>query len=216
MEKSARWSPGAICSRGDDERPGHAKPAPGLIQDRRLCADRFFIRAQSAIRADGTPSAQARSPQSEVSACVSQGRGSAIARCAAKQVLPGDARQPCFLDGWFLSVQKTWLWIKARVVHRFHTRSSIAYGWPYIRTQLRIRADGTPSAQARSPQSEVSACVSQGRESCPLQLTRASCTTMRRSSPSTTPYSSTPSRVINTTAMNIAAVSRVTCTCSIR
>jgi len=32
----------------------------GFIQDRRLCADMFFIRAQSAIRADGFSSAQNR------------------------------------------------------------------------------------------------------------------------------------------------------------
>jgi hypothetical protein len=31
----------------------------GFIQDRRLRADRLFIRAQSTIRADGAPSAQA-------------------------------------------------------------------------------------------------------------------------------------------------------------
>jgi len=32
----------------------------GFIQDRRLRADRFTVRAQSAIRADGPPSAQVR------------------------------------------------------------------------------------------------------------------------------------------------------------
>jgi len=37
--------------------------AGGVIQDRRLRADMLFIRAQSAIRADGSPSAQAQSPQ---------------------------------------------------------------------------------------------------------------------------------------------------------
>jgi hypothetical protein len=37
-----------------------------FIQDRRLCADALFIRAQSAIRADGPPSAQDRSPQVDV------------------------------------------------------------------------------------------------------------------------------------------------------
>jgi hypothetical protein len=31
----------------------------GLIQDRRLRADGFIVRAQSAIRADGLPAAQA-------------------------------------------------------------------------------------------------------------------------------------------------------------
>jgi hypothetical protein len=36
-----------------------------FIQDRRLCADALFIRAQSAIRADGAPSAQALTPQFE-------------------------------------------------------------------------------------------------------------------------------------------------------
>jgi len=35
--------------------------AGGFIQDRRLRTDVLFIRAQSTIRADGTPSAQARS-----------------------------------------------------------------------------------------------------------------------------------------------------------
>jgi len=34
----------------------------GFIQDRRLRADRVIVRAQSAIRADGPPSAQARAP----------------------------------------------------------------------------------------------------------------------------------------------------------
>ncbi|MDP2640588.1 MAG: hypothetical protein Q8Q16_07970 [Betaproteobacteria bacterium] len=37
-----------------------------FLQDRRLCTDVFFIRAQSAIRADGAPSAQVLSPQFEV------------------------------------------------------------------------------------------------------------------------------------------------------
>jgi hypothetical protein len=37
-----------------------AKAAWGLIQDRRLRTDRFIVRAQSVIRADGPPSAQAR------------------------------------------------------------------------------------------------------------------------------------------------------------
>jgi hypothetical protein len=41
-----------------------------FIQDRRLRADVLFIRAQSAIRADGPPSAQVRSPQPKVSAGV--------------------------------------------------------------------------------------------------------------------------------------------------
>ncbi|MEK7438583.1 MAG: hypothetical protein AAB150_17055, partial [Pseudomonadota bacterium] len=35
----------------------------GLAGDRRLCADMFFIHAQSAIRADGAPSAQVQTPQ---------------------------------------------------------------------------------------------------------------------------------------------------------
>jgi hypothetical protein len=30
----------------------------GFTQDRRLCTDALFVRAQSAIRADGTPAAQ--------------------------------------------------------------------------------------------------------------------------------------------------------------
>jgi hypothetical protein len=38
----------------------------GFIQDRRLRADGFIIRAQAAIRADGTPSAQFLSPQIDV------------------------------------------------------------------------------------------------------------------------------------------------------
>jgi len=37
----------------------NAKHGRGLIQDRRLCTDAIFIRAQSAICADGPPSAQA-------------------------------------------------------------------------------------------------------------------------------------------------------------
>ena len=45
---------------------------------------------------------------------------------------------------------------------------------------------------------------------------RASRTTSSRSRPSTMPYSTTPMRVIRITAMNMAAVSSVTCTCSIR
>jgi hypothetical protein len=61
-----------------------------FIQDRRLCADMLFIRAQSAIRADGAPSAQVRPPQLEVSFYVDQCRRAVIARCA---------RQPCFWYG---------------------------------------------------------------------------------------------------------------------
>jgi len=38
----------------------------GFLQDRRLRADALFIRAQSAIRADGPPSAQAQAIQFEV------------------------------------------------------------------------------------------------------------------------------------------------------
>src|SRR4051812_5172160 len=45
---------------------------------------------------------------------------------------------------------------------------------------------------------------------------RASRPTSRRSSPSTRAYSTLPMIVIKITAMNIAAVSSVTCTCSIR
>ena len=48
------------------------------------------------------------------------------------------------------------------------------------------------------------------------QDTRASGTTSARSSSSTAPYSSMPISVISSTAMNIAAVSSVTCTCSMR
>jgi len=44
-----------------------------FIQDRRLRADVLFIRAQSVIRADGAPSAQALSLQLEVSFCMRQG-----------------------------------------------------------------------------------------------------------------------------------------------
>jgi hypothetical protein len=40
-----------------------SNPGLGFLQDRRLCADALFIRAQSTIRADGAPSAQARSQQ---------------------------------------------------------------------------------------------------------------------------------------------------------
>jgi len=34
------------------------KAKAAFLQDRRLCADALFIRAQSTIRADGTPAAQ--------------------------------------------------------------------------------------------------------------------------------------------------------------
>src|SRR5450759_1212384 len=40
--------------------------AVGFLQDRRLRADVLFIRAKSAIRADGSPSAQERAPQFEL------------------------------------------------------------------------------------------------------------------------------------------------------
>ena len=50
----------------------------------------------------------------------------------------------------------------------------------------------------------------------PSYDTRASRTTSRRSRPSTSPYSTMPISVIRITAMNMAAVSSVTCTCSIR
>jgi hypothetical protein len=52
----------------------------GFIQDRRLRADMFFIRAQSTIRADGAPSAQVRTLQLEVFSYVRQCRRTAIAR----------------------------------------------------------------------------------------------------------------------------------------
>jgi len=61
-----------------------------FIQDRRLCADVLFIRAQSAIRADGPPSAQARTLQFELSTYIRRGWRPGIAR---------SARQPCFLHG---------------------------------------------------------------------------------------------------------------------
>jgi hypothetical protein len=38
----------------------------GFIRDRRLRADGFIVRAQSAIRADGTPAAQARAQQIDI------------------------------------------------------------------------------------------------------------------------------------------------------
>jgi len=53
-----------------------------FIQDRRLRADVLFIRAQSAIRADGPPSAQARSAQLEISPYFDRWRRATIARCA--------------------------------------------------------------------------------------------------------------------------------------
>jgi len=56
-----------------------------------LRADVLFIRAQSAIRADGAPSAQVRSPPFDVSPCARRCRHTVIARCA---------RQPCFPYGW--------------------------------------------------------------------------------------------------------------------
>jgi hypothetical protein len=37
----------------------HARFGFDFIQDRQLCADVFFVRAQLTIRADGPPSAQA-------------------------------------------------------------------------------------------------------------------------------------------------------------
>jgi hypothetical protein len=49
-----------------------------FIQDRRLCADVLFIRAQSAIRADGAPSAQVRSLQFEASTYIRRGWRAAI------------------------------------------------------------------------------------------------------------------------------------------
>jgi hypothetical protein len=51
-----------------------------FIRDRRLFADVLFIRAQSAIRADGTPSAQARTLQLDVFSCVYRMRRAGIAR----------------------------------------------------------------------------------------------------------------------------------------
>jgi len=49
-----------------------------FIQDRRLRADVLFIRARSAIRADGAPSAQARTLQLDVFPCVCRYRRAAI------------------------------------------------------------------------------------------------------------------------------------------
>jgi hypothetical protein len=53
-----------------------AKAILGFIQDRRLRADRFIVRTQSAIRADGPPSAQALAPQFDLSCCAGQYRNS--------------------------------------------------------------------------------------------------------------------------------------------
>jgi len=61
----------------------------GFIQDRRLRADRFIVRAQSTIRADMTPAAQAKNVVCPRFSC---GR-LPIATIARS------ARQPCFLHG---------------------------------------------------------------------------------------------------------------------
>ncbi|MBE0624349.1 MAG: hypothetical protein IH606_06000 [Burkholderiales bacterium] len=71
----------------------------GFSKDRQLRADVLFIRAQLTIRADGPPSAQVLTPQLEISSDICRYLQANIARCAAKQVLLGDARQPCFLYG---------------------------------------------------------------------------------------------------------------------
>ncbi|MFH1044200.1 MAG: hypothetical protein V1796_03935 [Pseudomonadota bacterium] len=47
-----------------------SKGSLGLIQDRRLRADVLFIRTQSAIRADGSPSAQDGALQCEPPQCI--------------------------------------------------------------------------------------------------------------------------------------------------
>jgi hypothetical protein len=47
-----------------------SKGGLGLIQDRRLRADGFIIRAQSVIRADGSPSAQDGPLQCELPKCI--------------------------------------------------------------------------------------------------------------------------------------------------
>jgi len=60
------------------------------MRDCRLRADAFFIRAQSAIRADGPPAAQALSLQFEVFSEIWRRRVADIAR---------SARQPSFLYG---------------------------------------------------------------------------------------------------------------------
>jgi len=56
-----------------------------------LRADALFIRALSVIRADGSPSAQARAPQFDLASFDRLRRQTAIAR---------SARQPCFWYGW--------------------------------------------------------------------------------------------------------------------
>jgi hypothetical protein len=56
------------------------------------------------------------------------------------------------------SVAKTRLWIKTKMVWGFYTRSPIAHGRLFVRAQSAIRSDGTPSAQALSPQLDMFFC----------------------------------------------------------
>jgi hypothetical protein len=59
-----------------------SKSISGSIQDRRLCADGFIVRAQSAIRAAGPPAAQARATLLGILCHVGHDCRSAIARSA--------------------------------------------------------------------------------------------------------------------------------------
>jgi hypothetical protein len=58
------------------------------------------------------------------------------------------------------SVPKTRFWIKAITAWVcFFARSPIAHGRFFVRAQSAIRADGTPSAQVRSPHFDLSDMV---------------------------------------------------------
>ncbi|MBI5911220.1 MAG: hypothetical protein HY848_14870 [Betaproteobacteria bacterium] len=69
------------------------RTARGFVQDRRLRADVLFIRAQSTIRADGPPSAQAQAPKSEVSSDVCRYREAALRAARANRDFGTDMKR---------------------------------------------------------------------------------------------------------------------------
>jgi len=96
----------------------------------------LFIRAQSAIRADGTPAAHEGPPQFELPECMRV--TSTSKHCALRAPTMFSARMKS------TSVQKTWLWIKAAFLQDRRLCADVLF----IRAQSAIRADGTPAAQS--------------------------------------------------------------------
>ena len=99
-----------------------------------IACGRVFVRAQSAIRADGTPAAQARSRRLDASTCVGTHARAAIARSRAPTVFSGRMKST--------SIRKTRFWVNARAVLGFIQDRRLCTDVLFIRAQSMIRADG--------------------------------------------------------------------------